>query len=199
MRNMLFVLLLSLCSLPLPAADGTSGQILGGSPDAPIKIEVFSDFQCPSCRELYLDVMRRALAEYANANKICVIYHEFPLAMHPYSKKAAQYAEAASRLGRAQLLKVYDVLFMDQAVWSQNGSIEASIAKVLSRDELQRIKKILQDPSINAAINSEIKLGNDRQVNSTPTFWVYTRGKSQKVEGRITYPLLKDHIDRNVK
>jgi protein-disulfide isomerase len=143
--------------------------------------------------------MRRAVAEYSGQNKVCVIYHEYPLPRHQYARKAAQYAEAASKLGRAQLLKVYDALFMDQAIWSQNGNVEASVAKALSQEELQRVKKILRDPGINAAIERELKLGLEKQVQSTPTFWVYTRGKPQRVEGRITYPLLKDHIDRNAK
>src|SRR5512136_747871 len=118
MRTILFILLLSFYPLSSQAADQASGQILGGTPDAPIRIEVFSDFECPSCRELYLDVMRRAIAEYSSQNKVCVIYHEYPLARHQYARKAAQYAEAVSRLGRTQLLKVYDALFMDQAIWS---------------------------------------------------------------------------------
>jgi protein-disulfide isomerase len=181
-----------------PASQG-SGKVLGGSLDAPVRIEVFSDFECPSCRELYLDVMRRVLVDYSNQNKVCLIYHEYPLKIHRYSREAARYAEAVSRLGREKLLMVYDVLFMEQAQWSVDGRVEASVAKALSRTELQKVKKFMQDPGINAAIERETKLGESRQIRSTPTWFIYARGKEQKVEGRITYISLKQFIDSSLK
>jgi protein-disulfide isomerase len=193
-----FLLLAVFSSSAQPAEPG-SGQILGGSLDAPIRIEVFSDFECPSCRELYLDVMRRVLVDYSGQNKVCLIYHEYPLKIHRYSREAARYAEAVSRLGKEKLLMVYDVLFMDQAQWSADGRVEASVAKALSRAELQTVKKFLQEPSIDAAIEKEVKLGENRQIRSTPTWFIYARGKDQKVEGRITYISLKQFIDSALK
>jgi protein-disulfide isomerase len=194
-----FLFLLSIASLPLQAAAQASGQILGGSRDAPIRIEVFSDFQCPSCRELYLDVMRRTLVEYSSQNKVCLIYHEFPIKTHQYSREAARYAEAASRLGRDQMLKVYDSLFMEQGKWSENGKVESAVSKALSAADFQKLKKTMQDPAINAAIEREIELGQKKQIISTPTFFVYAGGKEQKVEGRLTYPMLKQFIDMTLK
>lgn len=182
-------------ALSVPAAEPASGTILGGSLNAPIRIDVFSDFECPSCRELYLDVMRRLVVEYSGKNKVCVIYHEFPLKSHKYSYSAARYAEAASRFGREKLLKVYDILFKDQAQWAQSGNIEASIAKVMTREELVKLKKIMAEPGINAAIEREIQLGNQRRIISTPTFFIYDGRKEQRVEGRLTYISLKQFID----
>ncbi len=193
------LLLLTFYSLRSQPAGQVSGVTLGGSPDAPVKIEVFSDFQCPSCRELYLDVMRRTISEYCSQNKVFLVYHEFPLEAHRFSREAARYAEAVSRLGREQLLKVYDVLFMDQAIWGEDGKVEAAVAKVLSHAELLRVKDILQDPGINAKIDKEIKLGMQNKVTQTPTFFATAKGKMQKVEGRVTYILMKQYIDANLK
>ena len=194
-------LVLSFASLALPVrAAPAAGKILGGSTSAPIRIEVFSDFECPSCRELYLDVMRRVVVEYSGQNKVCLIYHEFPLTrIHRYSYEAARYAEAAAQLGREKLLRVYDVLFMDQAQWSQDGRLEATIAKVLSRAEIQKLKMIVRDPGINATIDKEIRLGEQRQIRSTPTFFITAKGKEQKVEGRITYIAIKQFIDSTLR
>jgi protein-disulfide isomerase len=193
-----FLFLAVFSSSAQPAGLG-SGQTLGGSLDAPIRIEVFSDFECPSCRLLYLDVMRRVLVDYSSQNKVCLIYHEYPLKIHKYSREAARYAEAVSRLGKEKLLMVYDVLFMDQAYWSVDGKVEASVAKALSSAELQKVKRFLQEPSINAAIDSEIKLGESRQIQSTPTWFISARGKEQKVAGPITYIMLRQFIDSALK
>lgn len=198
-RAIFAVLLAAMFSLPVQSAE-TSGQILGGTPDAPIRIEVFSDFQCPSCRGLYLDVMRRVLSDYCSQNKVCVVYHEFPIQTHRYSRQAAFYAEATARLGRQQLLKVYDSLFMDQAQWEEDGKVEVSIAKALSRDDLQKVKKIMQDPSINATIDKEINLGVQNQIDATPTFFIYSGQKQlQRVVGLLSYVSLKTYLNTVIK
>jgi len=181
-----------------PSADAP-GQILGGDPNAPIRIEVFSDFQCSACREFYLNTIRQVLPEYAGKNKVCVIYHEFPLAMHKYSRDAARYAEAAARLGVQRLLPVMDSIFMDQAIWSQDGKLEASVSKALPHEDFLKLKKIMLDPSINEAVEREYQLGMKSEIKSTPTMFVSYSGKRQKVEGMITYLVLKQFIDKIIK
>jgi protein-disulfide isomerase len=198
-RAIFAVLLAATFSLPVQSAEA-SGQILGGAPDAPIRIEVFSDFQCPSCRGLYLDVMRRVLSDYSSQNKVCVVYHEFPLQIHRYSREAALYAEAVSRLGRQQLLKVYDSLFMDQAQWGEDGKLEESISKAISRADLEKVKKIMQDPGITATVEKEIRLGMQNQIESTPTFFIYSGQKQlQKVVGLLSYVSLKTYLNTIIK
>ncbi len=186
-------------SMPMyPSADAP-GQILGGSEDSPIRIEVFSDFQCSACREFYLNTIRRVLQDYSSRDKVCVVYHEFPLTMHRYSREAARYAEAAARLGVPKLLMVMDAIFTDQALWSQDGKLDVSVSKALSREDLLKLKKIMQDSSIDMAVEREIELGNKIEVKSTPTMLISYIGKQNKVEGYVIYPVLKQFIDSIVK
>ena len=198
-----WMIVLILMSLAWPASvrpfDVPSGQILGGSANSPIQIEVFSDFQCSACREFYLGTIRQILQEYSSKDKVCIIYHEFPLAIHKYSRDAAHYSEAAAQLGVKQLLAVMDALFMNQAIWSQDGKIEASISKALSREDFQKLKNIMRDSSINLAIEREIDLATKSQIKSTPTMFIRYTGKQQKVEGLVTYIVLKQFIDAIIK
>jgi protein-disulfide isomerase len=145
-------------------------QCLGGEFDAVSRIEVFSDFECPACREFYLKTIRPVLKEYSSLGKVCVVYHEFPLRGHKYSKQAAQYAKAAQRLGRKQWAAVLDALHENQEKWYQDGSVDDTVFKALGADEYIRLKKLLLDPSIDAAIDAEIALGQKKDVTSTPTF-----------------------------
>ena len=39
------------------------GKIIGGSLDSPIRIEVFSNFECSACREYYLRTIKKVLKE----------------------------------------------------------------------------------------------------------------------------------------
>ena len=101
-----------------PAQTGalkTEDLCLSGKPGAPVRLEVFSDFQCPSCRAFYLETIRPLLKEYGQDNKVCFIYHDFPLNVHKYAFEASRYAVAALRLGRDQWLRVCEALYVDQA------------------------------------------------------------------------------------
>jgi protein-disulfide isomerase len=193
----LMILLAAAASIPAVFPD--EGQMLGGSSNSPIKIEVFSDFQCPACRDLYLGTIKQVLQDYSSKDRVSVIYHEYPLSSHQYSREAAKYCEAASRLGRSSLLMVFDSLFADQGLWSQDGNLDAVLIKALPKGDFQKLKQLLQDASINLAIDKEIKLGLKKEVASTPTMFISFAGKEQKVVGAITYPSMKQFLDAIVK
>jgi protein-disulfide isomerase len=201
-RSKLILLLATVCMI-WPASgqpsEETSGHVLGGALNSPIRIEVFSDFQCSACREFYLRTIRQLLQEYSSKDKVCVIYHEYPLTTHRYSRSAAQYAEAAAQLGVQKLLSVMDSLFMDQAQWTQDGNLEASISKALSREDFLKLKKAMQNPAIDQAINKDIQLAIMQKIKSTPTMIISYTGKQQKVEGLVTYLVLKQFIDSIIK
>lgn len=182
----------------VPAAQSCE-QCLGGWEDAPIRIEVFSDFQCPACRTLYLDTMKYVLRDYASVDKVCVIYHEFPLPGHQYSREAARYSLAAQKLGRQQWQAVLDSLYTNQETWSKDGSVQMFVAKALSSADLLKVLKLKDDPSITGAIERDVALGQKREVQQTPTFFVTAVNKEQKIVGGLPYPALKEFFDRIVK
>jgi protein-disulfide isomerase len=197
--TLLVIACFTLWAAPIRSADEAAGQILGGSLNSPIKIEVFSDFQCPACRDLFLGTIRQVLQEYSSKDKVCVIYHEFPLPMHQYSREAARYSEAAGRLGQQKLLPIYESLFTDQPQWSKDGSLDLTISKALPSEDVLKLKKIMLEPGINSDIEKEIQLGTKREIQSTPTLFISSPGKQQKVEGAIAYTVLKQFIDSIVK
>ena len=184
---------------PAQTADLKPEHCLGGGLDAPIRIEVFSDFECPACREFYLNTVRQVLKEYCSLNKVCVVYREFPLQGHKHSRFAARYSKAAQRLGRNQWQTVMEVLYEKQEKWFQDGSVDDVVLNALGADEYFRLKKLLLDPSIDAEIDGEIAMGKKKVVESTPTFFVYAVGKEQKVTGIIPYPVLKEFLDTIIK
>jgi len=106
---------------------------------------------------------------------------------------------AASKLRRQKVLPIMEALYLDQAQWSQDGNIDASISKVLSPEDFKKLKMIMQDPGMNAAIDKEVKLGTLKKVKSTPTMFISYTGKQQKVDNPITYPVMKQFIDSIVK
>lgn len=199
-----FYLILALIMIALPTIGqtdeaNTDANCLGGKPSAPLRMEVFSCFQCPPCRDFYLDTIRPLLKDYGNTNKVCIVYYEFPLKIHNYSREAARYGVAAQRLGQGTWQRVAEALFLEQPQWEGGASIEAVVARVTSPEEMAKLKKLLQDPSINQTIDRELLLGNKRQIRGTPTFFLYAKGREEKIAGKVSYPVLKDYLERLLK
>jgi len=194
--SVLCVGLAVLAAVPAQTPQPTPEQAVGGKLDAPVRIEVFSDFQCPACRGFFLDSIQKVLENYCSQDKVCVIYHEFPLKNHNLARLAARYSKAAQRLGRKQWLTVMGALYTNQAEWTWDGSVDAVISRTLSPQDFAELKKRLEDPSIDTAIDQEVALGEKRQVTSTPTFFLSSGGKEERVVGGVPYVVLKGYIDR---
>jgi protein-disulfide isomerase len=175
------------------------GRMLGGSAKSPIRIDVFSDFQCSACREFFLSTVRKVLKEYSSQDKVCIVYHEFPLSYHPLAREAARYCEAAWRMGVQKLLPVMESIYVNQANWAQDGKLEDSVAKALSPEDFLKLKEIMKDPSINEAIEKEIRLAVKEKIAATPTLIISYPGKQQRVEGLVTYLVMKQFIDSIIK
>jgi protein-disulfide isomerase len=195
----LLALLMGLLPVSVCFAGPESGRILGGPGNAPVKLEVFSDFQCPSCREFYLGTIIPVLRDYASKGKVCVIYHEFPLNMHMYARDAARYSVAAYRLGQMKWVPVLDSLYQNQAWWTLDGNVEATVARAMSKEDFQRVKRILQDPSINTELDSEIAFGRKKSIKSTPTIFIKHDGGEEKVESSVPYLVMKQYLDQILK
>lgn len=198
MRRLVVIVLLLVMGVPAGLAQTTPGAnapCVGGNSTSPIKIEVFSDYQCPACRAFYLGTMRLVLSEYADAGKVCVVYHEFPLNIHPHAPQAARYGHAALRLGKRQWSQVTGALFEAQPQWAENGQLEPVVAGALSKEDMDQVRKLAADPATNDAIRRDIELGRSREVNSTPTFFITAKGKTEKVAGVVQYPILKRYLD----
>ena len=192
------------CLMPVfaisPAARAEdAGTCVRGKASAPIKMEIFSDFQCPACRAFYLQTMRSVFKDYADTGKVCVVYRHYPQDSHPYAVPAARYGQAALRVGTAQWNKVADALFSNQDVWGESGDIAGVLSKTLTKQDMDAIQKHLKDEdAIDSAIYADIQSGISRNVDSTPTFFITAGGKTESVAAALTYAAMKRIFDEKL-
>jgi protein-disulfide isomerase len=169
-----------------------------GLPNAPVTLEVFSDFQCPHCARLHFGALKQALGDCVASGKVKIVYRDFPLPQHQFARKAAQYADAAGRIGRYE--RICDALFRTQEDWGRTGDVEGTVAKELSPAEMAKLRKILSDPKsmaeINRDIDADLALGGKIPLSETPTMILTGNGKRYPVVGDVRYDLLKQLIDR---
>lgn len=167
-----------------------------GSSTAPVRIEVFSDYQCPQCRNFYLNTLRPVIDNYVSAGKVYLIHHDFPLAMHAYSHEAARWATAAAVVGDFET--VDQALYTNQDKWETNGQIEPFVAAVLSPADMKKVKLLYTQsaPELDAAVATDQALGKSKNIDSTPTIFVTSRGETHELPpGGVSYQLMKQYLD----
>jgi protein-disulfide isomerase len=184
-------------SLLLPCAVRAAGAPSNGKavglPNAPILIEVFSDFQCPACKTLHEQTLMPLVRDYVSAGKVYLIYRQFPLSMHPYARVAASYACAAERVGKYE--QVSTVLFRNQAAWSADGKVDETACRVLTAAEAKKVRALIKDPGVAAEIEQDLGLGQKANVRQTPTMMVTHRLKQYPLSGLQNYGLFRRFLD----
>jgi protein-disulfide isomerase len=189
---------------PLPAATPAAQAMQGvtdidthqaeGSKSAPIIMEVFSDYQCPACKSLFLTTDRRLVDNYVNSGKVYLIHRDYPLPMHAYSRVAARYARAAAQLGK--LDPVQQALFQNQEKWEVSGDVDGTVAAVLSPAEMNKVRALVKGGTLDAMIDKDYALGQLYHVNQTPTTILHSKGQTFPVVGVQTFDNLHQFIDQ---
>jgi len=180
---------------PATAVDLTPLKSMG-SKDAPITIEVFSDYQCPQCRNFYLETARQLMQTYIPAGKVYYVHRDFPLSMHSHSREAARWASAAALAGVFETAE--QTLYSKQDEWGSTGKIEDALSSAISPTDMKKVRTIeaTQGPQIDAAIARDMALGDSRGVNGTPTIYVFHKGQMTPLPpGGVNFSLLKQYID----
>jgi protein-disulfide isomerase len=190
--SLLALVTLVLSSGGSPAAQSGSTRALGPV-TAAVRIDLFSDFECPSCKALHEQTIKRVREEYAAKGRLRLVHHDFPLPQHKHARQAAILAGAADRLGKYEV--VADALFRQQETWSKTGGVEAVVDSVLTPEERKKLREIAKDPAIVASIERDIALGNRMKVSSTPTMIVTHDGKPNPVVGVVSYPVFSRFLN----
>lgn len=178
-----------------------------GSSSAPITMEVFSDYECPSCRNLYENTLRPMINDYVASGKVYLIHRDFPLPMHRYGYEAARWINAAARVGQFQ--NVEAALYDNQDAWAANGDIEKYVASAMPAAEFKRVQKLMigcgyQPPGaasvqsciFDTYINADHDLGMKIPVQATPTYVITYKGQKLPAgSGAVSWPILKQFFD----
>ncbi len=189
--------LLLVAVLPLAAAAGSIDKAKAfGNPAAPITIELFSDFQCPSCMAFHRDTLPALMHDYIVPGKVYLVYKEFPLPMHSHSREAAAYACAAARVGKYE--QVADALFQNQPTWAADGKVFQTVSTALTPAEQKKVLALSKDPSVLNEVQEDMQEGEADRVNGTPTMVIIRGAKRYPVSG-MNYSLLRTLLDSLAK
>jgi len=169
-----------------------------GSKNAPVVMEVFSDFQCPACKQLFTQTTVRVTDNYVNSNKVFIVHRDFPLPMHAYSRVAASYSRAAAHIGRCEVVE--QALFQNQEKWEVTGDVKGTVAAVLSPADMKKVQALVDSRVLEPLIEKDKQIGQMVPVNQTPTSIIHTKdGQSYPVVGFVSFDVLKTLLDQLTK
>jgi protein-disulfide isomerase len=164
-----------------------------GRADAPVTLQVFSDFECSFCvraaptladvRERYHDQLR-------------LVWRNYPLPAHERARPAARAAlEAFAQGGNAQFWKLHDFFYSPQADLSDAGLRQAATRLGL---DPKRVEQAVSTTRYDAQIQADMAAGDAAGIEGTPAVFIndyYLMGARSEAE----YALVIERALREVK
>lgn len=171
----------------------TAGYTLG-SPDAPVEVLEFADFECPACAVFANVTEPDVRTNLVNKGLIRVRFFDFPISeVHRNSVVASRAAACANESGK--FWEMHDVLFMNQDRWSTEAtskpaSLMVDFAKQVGLDA-GKFSECLESGRHDAEIVAHRTEAEKFKVGSTPSFVI----GGNLVEGAMPYDEFKRHVD----
>ena len=145
-----------------PALAGTSDDPVAGNPQGEVTLVEFYDLHCPYCRRM-LPVMQALVTAEP---RLRIVYKDIPM-LGPGSMVGARAVLAAQKQGGYRKLQ-------DAIMTGPSQITEASVHAAADRAGLDwtRLRRDMDDPSIQAHIDANLALARSLGVEGTPTYVV---------------------------
>jgi protein-disulfide isomerase len=164
---------------PRPMAEGTAM----GDPDAPVRIDVYVDFQCPACRGYSEQVEHQVIDNYVATGQVYYVFRHFPFLDDRVSTNESDQAANASMCAAEQgrFWDYHDILFANwngenQGAFSDNRLI--AFAEALGLD-MEVFNACFSENRYQEQIEADLAEGRRNNIQGTP---------SVLVEGQLITP-----------
>lgn len=170
-----------------------------GNPNAKVMIEVYEDFQCPSCKE-YVNSVEKQLTEstYISDGQVYYVFRQYPfIDSNSVTKESHQAANASMcALEQERFWDYHDILFANQGTVENGGSFNdkrlQAFAESLGLD-MTAFNACFGADKYSADIEADFQKGETAGVTGTPT--VFLNGTKVSPGFVPTYDQLKSAID----
>jgi protein-disulfide isomerase len=166
-------------NVPAPKAS----EHIVGSPDAPIVLIEYSDFQCPYCTTVYPTIKR--IVEESNG-QIAWVLRNFPLeSIHPQARPAANAAECIAALaGNDAFWKYADDVFNNQSKLSTSYSRQVALSLGV---DAAKYDSCVANETYGDKIDADVGDGITNGAQGTPYTVVYSKNYQAALPGALPY------------
>lgn len=149
-----------------PLKADLTGAHARGEKDAAITIVEYSDFQCPYCKQGFMNVetMRKKYG-----SKLRVVFKNFPLNFHPQAMPAATWFEAIALQSEEKAWIFHDTLFQNQDKLGED--YYKGLAKDLGVD-VKKAEKDAKGEAVAKKIEADMVEAKKFGVEGTPAYLI---------------------------
>ena len=174
----------------------TGGSPALGTQGAPVVIVLFSDFQCPYCKNEASVLRENLLATYPK--EVHLYYKQFPLeSLHPWAKAAALASRCVYRQNADAFWAYHDWIFGKQnditADTLKDNVLEW--AKTAKNIDAGQLGSCIESKATEGEVAKDIADGRAVKVDSTPTLFVNGR----RIAASVDWPTLRSVIDYEIE
>lgn len=170
-----------------------------GSPDAPIKIEEYSDFQCPYCRIFFTNTEEQLLESYVADGTVYFVYKSFGAFIGAESGDAAEAAYCAGDQGK--FWEMHDIIFANQTgenVGAYTSRRLTAFAEAIGLN-MDEFGSCFDSGKYKDKVDQDAKDGLSAGIQATPSFvMTYTVGgetKTKIIQGAQSFEAFQQEIE----
>lgn len=170
-----------------------------GNPDAPIRIDEYSDFQCPYCRIFFEETESQIMESYVADGTVYFVYNSFGDFIGPESAAAAEAAYCAG--DQEKFWEMHDIIFANQTgenVGNYTDRRLSAFAEKIGLD-MDQFNSCYNGGDHRDRVNQDAKNATIAGIKATPSFVLtYTvngAAKTRLIEGAQGYDAFKLEID----
>jgi protein-disulfide isomerase len=163
-----------------------------GTAGAPVVIVVFSDFQCPNCREEAKVLRQNLLTSFPT--QVRLYFADFPLeSIHPWAKSAAIAGRCVFRQNPAAFWQYHDWIYEHQPeITGENLKTQVlEFAKTASDLDSMQLGRCIDTKATEAEIDASLANGKSLRIDATPTIFINGR----RLIGNYPWPNLEQIIN----
>jgi protein-disulfide isomerase len=168
-----------------------------GTPGAPVVVVVFSDFECPHCKDEAAMLRQNLPGVYPT--QVRLYFKDFPLeSIHPWAKPAAIAGRCVFRQNARAFWDYHDWIFARQAEITTPESLKDKVmewAKGAKDIDALQLGRCMDAKATQAEVDRNIAEAQALGINSTPTLFVNGRRIAQAID----WPNLRSIIDYEIE
>jgi len=169
------------------------GAAEGATKPAVLVVE-FSDLQCPHCKVAFPTLRQLAKEE----PQVKLIFQNFPLPMHDWAQKAAQYGVCVQQKSDATFWTFAESIFAAQeSITAANADAKLTELASAAGSDGEAVAACAAVPATAEAVKRSFELGRELKVDATPT--VFINGRRISSINAITYEELKAMVEFEIK